>query len=470
MSRCRAPLPPGVLPTSTISASVRARRMSRWSTSLSWTTTSADSSSSSPLTVMSPGSPGPAPTRYTTPAIAVTSPGSPLRLPSAERRASRQAWQVSRSATTPRGGTSVSHREPRPCRGPGARHCLRNWRMRPRGPCSSRRCGERTPARPPGRRWWDSGRWPVSSPAAAVAAPRLDGQRPLARVRDEGLGREEIVGLVDAPSLARPAAATTTPSHSGPPTLPRRVPTLPRMGTTSMSGRRDFSSAVRLGLPVPILAPGGSSDSGVAHLSMSASLGSCRGTLPAMTRPSGSSLARSFALWTARSMSPFSSAISISLANAPLPRLTRAASFLRSPPVVMGVTSKTAEGKPSLRRETTSSACARARGLPRVPIRYLADMAGQPGRSTHRRGLPRRGESPSPQSSPVEGEEAGGPAGSGALLRGDSPSPQSSPVEGEEAGGPAGSGALLRGVSPSPQSSPVEGEEAGGPARSGAPS
>ena len=207
------------------------------------------------------------------------------------------------------------------------------------------------------------------------------------------------------PSLARPAAATTTPSHSGPPTLPTRVPTLPRMGTTSMSGRMDFSSAVRLGLPVPILAPGGSSDSGVAHLSMSASLGSCRGTLPAMTRPSGSSLARSLALCTARSMSPFSSAISISLANAPLPRLTRAASFLRSPPVVMGVTSKTAEGKPSLRRETTSSACARARGLPRVPIRYLADMAGQPGRSTHRRGLPRRRRESHPHLSPLPSRE-----------------------------------------------------------------
>ena len=50
----------------------------------------------------------------------------------------------------------------------------------------------------------------------------------------------------------------------------------------------------------------------------------------------------------------------------------------------------------------------------------------------------RREQSPSPQSSPVEGGEAGG-----------SPSPQSSPVKGEEAGG-----------SPSPQSSPVEGEEA----------
>ena len=32
-----------------------------------------------------------------------------------------------------------------------------------------------------------------------VVAPRLYGQRTLARVRDEGLGREELVGLGDAP-------------------------------------------------------------------------------------------------------------------------------------------------------------------------------------------------------------------------------------------------------------------------------
>ena len=85
--------------------------------------------------------------------------------------------------------------------------------------------------------------------------------------------------------------------------------------------------------------------------------------------------------------------------------------------------------------------------LPVVPIHDLVVKDGDLVAGTHGRSIwimdnlsplhQLASETPSPQSSPVKGEEASG-----------APSPQSSPIEGEEASG-----------APSPQSSPVEGEE-----------
>src|SRR3954471_23173986 len=56
---------PGALPTSMRSAAGGARSSNDGWASRSWTTTSARASSSAPRTVINPGSPGPAPTRYT---------------------------------------------------------------------------------------------------------------------------------------------------------------------------------------------------------------------------------------------------------------------------------------------------------------------------------------------------------------------------------------------------------------------
>ena len=104
-------------------------------------------------------------------------------------------------------------------------------------------------------------------------------------------GPNASVTASSRPSRARPARARTTASRSPvraePPTRPRRVSTLPRMSTTSRSGRAASSWAARRGEPVPTRAPGGRSASVSPSRAHRASAGSSRGGTAPMTQAVG---------------------------------------------------------------------------------------------------------------------------------------------------------------------------------------
>ena len=164
-----------------------------------------------------------------------------------------------------------------------------------------------------------------------------------------------------------PDAASTTPSYSSPRAFSMRVPMLPLIGRISMSGRRAISCAARRGLLVPRRAPCGSSSNVKLNRLTSTSRGSSRSVKAASIRPSGRLAGKSLALCTAKSISPFRSASSISLTNIPRSMLRSGAFLWRSPSVVMGTTTNSMPEKRDLKRRKTSSVCARERGLVLAP-------------------------------------------------------------------------------------------------------
>ena len=121
------------------------------------------------------------------------------------------------------------------------------------------------------------------------------------------------------------------------------------------------------GLLVPIRALGGSRNSDSPHRLTRASRASWRATVPASASPSGRVAVRSLALCTARSILPSSSSHSISVENVPRSRLSSAASLFRSPAVSIVTTVNASSGKRDRSCDSTSSVCARARGLFLVP-------------------------------------------------------------------------------------------------------
>ena len=103
---------------------------------------------------------------------------------------------------------------------------------------------------------------------------------------------------------------------------------------------------------------------------ISASRTSSRGRKPASAIPSGMRVGRSLAEWTAASISPASSAMSISLVNRPLPPASASGrSWIASPLVRMMRSSMVSSPQPcaSASRRRVSLACASASGEPRVP-------------------------------------------------------------------------------------------------------
>ena len=125
-----------------------------------------------------------------------------------------------------------------------------------------------------------------------------------------------------------PAAASTSPSYSPSSSFLNRVSTLPRMATKVAPWMTDASCARRLTLLVPI---DGCSPRTVSAVASSrsrpasreagrtmASRGSSLGSAAATSSPSGRLAGMSFALWTARSMSPLSRASSISFTKSRL--------------------------------------------------------------------------------------------------------------------------------------------------------
>ena len=152
--------------------------------------------------------------------------------------------------------------------------------------------------------------------------------------------------------------------------LRSRVSTLPRRSSSRRSGRSRNACACRLSEAAPRLAPRGRLSIEDAAAEISASRTSSRGRKPASATPSGSSVGRSLAEWTAASIAPATSAMSISLVNRPLPPASASGrSWIVSPVVRMALSAIRSAGQPcaSARRRRVSSACASASGEPRVP-------------------------------------------------------------------------------------------------------
>ena len=169
------------------------------------------------------------------------------------------------------------------------------------------------------------------------------------------------------PSRVSPATARTSASASPAASLRRRVSTLPWSGSRAQvragaPGGRRRGAGCRCRPRAPA---GRVARVRPASRQTSASRGSSRGGYAAIARRGSSAVGTSFALWTARSIRPSSSAASRAITNAPSPQAVFGG---RSSPAVRITTSSTVA--PSARR---SSAIipdwASARALPRVPRR-----------------------------------------------------------------------------------------------------
>ena len=154
-----------------------------------------------------------------------------------------------------------------------------------------------------------------------------------------------------------------------------RVSTLPRIGTTSRSGRIIFSSAIRRAAPVPTLAPAGRSASFRPSRATSASFTAARSVTAARCSPSGAAVGRSFSECTAKSISPAYSASRRALTNTPVPPITDSASREVSPYVVTW-TSSTARPVAAVTAAATIPDWARARALALVPSRNARSEPG----------------------------------------------------------------------------------------------
>ncbi len=180
------------------------------------------------------------------------------------------------------------------------------------------------------------------------------------------------------PMRSRPAAASTTASRSPAVTRERRVSMLPRMSTTSRSGRSARICARRRGDPVPTRAPRGRVASVRPSRAQSTSRGSSRTGTDATVRPAYGAVGRSLSECTTRSHSPRSSDSRSALANTPVPpRLDRDSRDV-SPCVVTGTSSTSSPDAPVI-SAAIARVWARASALPRVPMRSVvvgADVVG----------------------------------------------------------------------------------------------
>ena len=177
-----------------------------------------------------------------------------------------------------------------------------------------------------------------------------------------------------SPSRFSPAAASTVASTSPPSSLRRRVSTFPRSSVRETSGRSRLIMACRRGEAVPTRAPDGNSLNVLAFRLMNTSRASSRGKKPAMIRPAGKNVAKSFAEWTAISIAPASSASSISLVNRPLPPASASGRSTMISPVVRKILTSMRSGSraaTAANRPLTSCACASASGEPRDPRRKI---------------------------------------------------------------------------------------------------
>ena len=161
-----------------------------------------------------------------------------------------------------------------------------------------------------------------------------------------------------------------------------RVSTLPRIGATSKSLRREYNIRVLRGLDVPSRAPGGNEFRFMPSGVTSTSLASSRHKTAANVRSWCMVVGRSLRLCTATSISSRRSAASSSDVNIPVePKACNGLDGWQSPAVVTGTTSISRPGAMALNCRQTAEVWTRERREPRVPtlMRCLASM-NQPTR------------------------------------------------------------------------------------------
>ena len=211
------------------------------------------------------------------------------------------------------------------------------------------------------------------------------------------------------PRRATPATARMMPAMpSSSCSLRQRVARFPRMLTHSTSGRTRCTWAARRRLEVPMRAPSGRSASVMPSLPRNASRGSWRIQYAPISKPSGSSVGRSFRLCTARSMVPSRRPSSISAVNTPFPSTSgRGVARSRSPAVSVSASSTSRPGCASIRRSRTHFACHNANSLFLVPMtrRFIANLP-----STHPRGPLPLPQAPVPPHSQAPPRDRGGTA------------------------------------------------------------
>ena len=189
-----------------------------------------------------------------------------------------------------------------------------------------RRDGARSSRRPaprPGRRSASTSRrrlGPCSAAATRGSSPAPARRAPL--VRPPGRTPRVEAGSrsgCSSPSRRRPAAASRMTSAWPASSLPRRVSTLPRSGTTSRSGRSAASRPLRRADDVPTRAPG--RDLGQRRPRPAAGVAGvvALGHRADRPSPSGISPVRSLALCTAASIRPSRSCRSMSRVKTPRP-------------------------------------------------------------------------------------------------------------------------------------------------------
>ncbi len=177
------------------------------------------------------------------------------------------------------------------------------------------------------------------------------------------------------PSRLSPAQASSVASAAPSSSLLSRVSTLPRIGTTARSGRACRTCAWRRSDEVPTTAPAGSSAMRLALALMKASRTSSRGSRQRIARPAGSSVGMSFMECTAMSISPASSASSISLVKRPLPPASASGrSWMRSPVVLIARTSNVEPAR-AVRRLEPLAHLVRLRQRQRRPARTQSDCS-----------------------------------------------------------------------------------------------
>ena len=217
----------------------------------------------------------------------------------------------------------------------------------------------------------------ASSAARAAASSTSSKRRALRGLQQQaalpGRGRERASGAPatsSRPSRASPAAASTSASTSpGGELAQPRVDVAADLDDVEVGPHAPAPARGAAARSCPTRAPAGSASSDGAPTSTSR--GSSRSGTATTSVPSASSIGTSFALCTATSISPASSARS----SAPVQRDLSPTSRARSPAVVISTSSA---GSPS--RAATQRACASASALPRVPSADhgpdLADLGG----------------------------------------------------------------------------------------------
>ena len=179
------------------------------------------------------------------------------------------------------------------------------------------------------------------------------------------------------PRRSSPARARTIASQLFCASFRNRVGTLPRRSMTLRSARCQCSWCFLRTLPVATMAAPGRQSRPRRCLDTSTSSIGARGRTAAILAPKLGSLGRSFALWTATSISSVRRALSMFAVNNPFRPAHGSTIFASSPLVAIILISIATSECPLRITFSTNRLCARASSLPRVP-RMIFEAAMAP--------------------------------------------------------------------------------------------